>query len=70
MINGDARLFLRQCGVIPTYKDLFSREAKLPDLILLLKKYPVTEWLSFLARMQNILAPNKLGETGSDATDH
>lgn len=60
--NGNARQFAGQLSVIPTYKDLFGREATLLDLIDLLKKYPVTEWLSFLARLQNILVSDKLGE--------
>jgi|GEM_PF-6820637 len=62
MISGDVRQFHRQLGVIPTHKDLFGREATLPDLLDCLKKYPVTEWLSFLARMQNMLAADQLGE--------
>lgn len=62
MNNGNARQFLSQLGITPTHKDLFGREATLPDLIDLLKKYPVTEWLSFLARMQNMLASDKVVE--------
>jgi len=55
--------FLSQLCTIPTHKDLFGREAIFSDLIILLKKYPVTEWLSFLSRMQNILAANKFERT-------
>ena len=43
MTSRNVDYFLSQCGVIPTFKDLFGHEAKLPDLIGLLKKYPVTE---------------------------
>lgn len=63
MNNGNERQFLSQLSIAPTHKDLFGREATLPDLIDLLKKYPVTEWLSFLARIQNMLAADKLVET-------
>lgn len=63
MVTGDVRQFHRQLGVIPTHKDLFGREATLPELGDLLKKYPVKEWLSFLARMQNMLAADRLGQT-------
>jgi hypothetical protein len=55
--------FLSQLCTVPTHKDLFGREAIFSDLIILLKKYPVTEWLSFLSRMQNILAADKFERT-------
>ncbi len=63
MVSGDVRQFHRQLGVIPTHKDLFGREAGLEELVGLVKRYPVLEWLSFLARMQNMLAADRLGQT-------
>jgi len=62
MNNGNESQFLSQLSIAPTNKDLFGREATLPDLIDLLKKYPVTEWMSFLARIQNMLASDKVGD--------
>lgn len=62
MVSGDVKQFHRQLGVIPAHKDLFGREATLEELLDLVKLYPVTEWLSFLARMQNMLAAHQLGE--------
>lgn len=63
MISGDVREFLRLSGVIPSHDALFGREATLPELIARLKKYPVTEWLNSLARMQNMLASDRVGDT-------
>ncbi len=62
MITGDVGQFGRQVAVIPTHKDLYGREATLPELIERLEKYPVTEWLSFLARMQSVLAADQSAE--------
>jgi hypothetical protein len=59
MACDDGKQFIRQVAVIPTHNDLFGREATLDDLIGLLKKYPVTEWLSYLARMQNMLVDTR-----------
>ncbi len=56
MTYDEGRQFLRQVAVIATHKDLFGHEATLDDVMGLLRKYPVTEWLSYLARMQNMLA--------------
>lgn len=55
--------FLQQTAVIPAYKDLFGQEATLDDLIGILKKYPVAEWLSYLGRMQNILSGTNAEDT-------
>ena len=62
MISGDVRQFHRQLGVIPSHKDLFGHEATLAEVTARLEKYPINEWLSFLARIQNILAADQLGE--------
>jgi len=45
MASDGRRQFLHQLGVIPTHKDLFGCEAALDDLLSLLRRYPVTEWL-------------------------
>jgi hypothetical protein len=57
------RQFGNQLAVIPSHRDLFGREARLDEVIALLKKYPVSEWLSYLARIQNVLA-GKQAEQG------
>lgn len=62
MNNDNKRQFLSQTSVVSTHKDLYGREATLTDLIDLLKKYPVTEWLGFLSRIQNMLASDKVGD--------
>lgn len=62
MITGDVRQFHSQLGVIPSYKALFEREATLEELNDIVNRYPVTEWLNFLARMQYMLAADQLGE--------
>lgn len=44
-------------SVIPGYRELFEAEANLERLVAILKLYPVSEWLSFLARIQLLIAP-------------
>lgn len=60
MISGDARQFLPQIAVMPTHRDLFGREAALEDLVTLVKKYPIFEWLSYLARAQHMLGADQV----------
>ena len=62
MINGNLTHFFPQVGVIPTHKVLYGREATLPELIDRLRKYPVVQWLNFLARLQNMLAADKVSD--------
>jgi len=60
MIRGEVNQYVQQWGVLPAHKDLFEREATLPELIERLKKYPVIEWLSFLARIQSMLRADNM----------
>jgi hypothetical protein len=62
MSNCDGNGFLRQLRTIPTYRDCFGREAVLQDVIALIEMYPLSEWLSFLSRIQSILASYKMDE--------
>ncbi len=59
MTTGDVREFVNTLAVIPGYNDLFARKPTLEELIRCLKKYPVTEWLSYLARIQNMLGADR-----------
>lgn len=62
MGTGDSHPFIKQTGVIPTYHDLFGREATLTELIAILKRYPVTVWLNYLARIQIVLSAQNLDD--------
>lgn len=47
----------RAVGVVPGYAELFGRSATFDDLLAIIRRYPVREWLSFLSRIQLLIAP-------------
>jgi hypothetical protein len=42
------------------YSDLFAEHRSLKELIPLLQQYPVDQWLSFLSRIQNVIAGDRI----------
>lgn len=62
MLGGDVRVFADMVGVFPSHKALFGREATLPEVVEILERYPVTEWLSYLSRIQTMLAGDRLND--------
>lgn len=44
-------------GVAPGYAELFGCSATFDDLLAIIRRYPVKEWLSFLLRIQLLIAP-------------
>ncbi|MBN1359039.1 MAG: hypothetical protein JW993_00525 [Sedimentisphaerales bacterium] len=62
MIGDSAVPFSPPMAAIPTYARTFGQEANVEDLVALLKRYPATEWLSFLSRVQNMLCADRFQE--------
>jgi len=59
MVDGDVTHFLPQIAVMPTHRDLYGSDARLEDLVGIVKKYRATEWLSYLSRIHHLLATDE-----------
>jgi hypothetical protein len=51
---------LSHWAVIPSYSSVFQHKPRTRDLLRIVKKYPVVEWVSYLSRLQTMLAANRM----------
>lgn len=53
---------LSHWAVIPSYSSVFQHKPRTRELLRIVRKYPVVEWLSYLSRLQTMLAANRTGQ--------
>ncbi|MCZ6755130.1 MAG: hypothetical protein O7E49_07445, partial [Gemmatimonadetes bacterium] len=59
----DVRQYLSHWVVTPAFSDLFGRSPTMDELLGIIRRYPVAEWLSYLSRIQNLLGGDRVGNS-------